>query len=167
MASCISYKDRQETSRIIIHDSHSGPDEHCAHEVSNWAPHAAENALHMGLLTIGYHFIIERDGKVVIGRPREKYGSHTPGCNMDSIGVCLVGGRDADGGPVDDYPYEQRKALIRLCHELETCYGSLKVFGHSEVQSYRDSSLPDCPTMDMECLRADIDCYRLFGRTIV
>lgn len=155
----LRYKERQSTRTIIVHDSHTPPEIGQAEEVSNWFPEAEDTALHMGLLSLGYHYIIERDGTVKPGREVSKIGSHTPGFNMDSIGVCLVGGRNHEGEGEDNFPHSQRKALIRLYHKLMDRYGKLRIVGHSEIQKYRNKSLPPCPMLDMEMLREDIDLY--------
>lgn len=155
----LRYKGRQSTSTIIVHDSHTPPEIGQAEEVSNWFPEAEDTALHMGLLSLGYHFVIERDGTVKTGREVSKIGSHTPGYNMDSIGVCLVGGRDHDGEGEDNFPPTQRKALIRLCLDLMDRFGKLRIVGHSEIQKFRNKSLPPCPMLDMGLLREDIDLY--------
>ncbi|MCW2317110.1 hypothetical protein M2322_002664 [Rhodoblastus acidophilus] len=82
-----------------------------------------------GLLDIGYHFVIERDGRVIMTRPVGRMGSHTPGCNHDSIGVCLA----MDG---DFYPEPpQVISLARLVAELGP---DLPILGASEVCRYRD-----------------------------
>jgi len=156
----LRYKSRTETNRIIIHDSHTPPEVGQAHEVSSWALEAADNAVYMGLLSIGYHYIIERDGKIVCGRHREKIGSHTPGFNMDSIGICWVGGRDHEGGPEENITPKQYKSLLRLLNNLRADYGKpLRIIGHSEIQKYRDASLPPCPQLDMALLREDLVLY--------
>ena len=50
-----------------------------------------------GFSDIGYHYVIRRDGTLEEGRPIEKAGAHVKGHNQDTIGVCLVGGRDDEG----------------------------------------------------------------------
>lgn len=156
------YKDRDRTNRIIIHDSHTPPDVAQVTEISRWNLTASENALYMGLLSVGYHFIIERDGEVVNGRPHKQVGSHTPGHNMDSVSICLVGGRDLEGNGEDNFTSLQRKATIKLCAWLRRRYGDhVEVLGHTEVQKYRNKSLPPCPMLDMELLRDDIKLYEM------
>lgn len=159
MSNQITYKDRMETKRIIVHDSHTSPEINQVHEVSRWHVDAHDGALRMGLLSIGYHYIIERDGKIVPCRPVEKIGTHAPGNNMDSIGVCLVGGRDHDGGPEENFTREQRKSLLHLIHDLKKQYGPLDVLGKTEVQRYRNRNLPPSPFLDMDLLREDIFLY--------
>ena len=48
---------------------------------------------------IGYHYVIELDGTVHVGRDESVIGAHTTGYNAHSIGVCYVGGcaKDGDG----------------------------------------------------------------------
>ncbi|MBD9542195.1 N-acetylmuramoyl-L-alanine amidase [Ensifer sp. ENS04] len=158
----IKYKPRAETKRIIIHDSHTEPQINAVQDISRWNLDARDGALKMGLLSIGYHFIIERDGHVVTGRPLDLIGSHTPGHNMDSIGVCLVGGREHGvSHGVDNFTREQRKELLKLLLSLTDKYGKLQIKGHSEVQRYRNRSLPPCPAIDMELLREDFGLYQM------
>lgn len=153
----LRYKPRKNTSTIIIHDSHTRPDE-------IWDP--VDMGTDMGLLSTGYHFVITRwrpEGTPAVkaGRERDLVGSHTPGHNWESIGICWEGGRDIHGNPAENIDYHQRKLLIRLCAELMDHYGKkLHVLGHSEVQAYRDVLMPRCPYMDMNLLREDIEAYQ-------
>ena len=50
-----------------------------------------------GFRTIGYHYVVYRDGTVHKGRPVEQIGAHCEGHNKDSIGVCYIGGLMTDG----------------------------------------------------------------------
>lgn len=159
----ITYKDRASTTRIILHDSHTAPDVSQIEEVSRWHIDAQKGAHKMGLMSIGYHFIVERDGNVVPCREQEKIGSHTPGCNMDSIGICWVGGRDGDGDAEDNMTTMQRRSLLALCSALIDTYGPLRVIGHSELQRFRNPRLSKCPFMDMELFREDLKLYKQIG----
>ena len=160
MSAIVRYKDRTETKLIILHDSHTRPDVEGAGDVPRWAQMAHSQGLKMGLLGIGYHYIIERDGTVVECRGREKIGSHTPGVNLEPIGVCSGGGREEIGGDgVDNFTPSQRQSLLRLLHELRTVYPGVKLRGHSEVQRFRNREAPPCPPIDMDLLREDLDLY--------
>ena len=44
-----------------------------------------------GFRTVGYHWIIEPDGKVIQGRPEFMQGAHVEGHNADTVGVCIIG----------------------------------------------------------------------------
>ena len=41
-----------------------------------------------GFRSIGYHFVIYRDGTVHRGRDIEEVGAHCVGHNLSSIGIC-------------------------------------------------------------------------------
>lgn len=156
----IKYKTREKTTRVILHDSHTRPDVCCTEDVPRWSVLAHEGGLKMGILSIGYHAIIERDGTRVMCRGLDLIGSHTPGHNMDSIGVCLVGGREEDGGEgVDNFTQEQRREFLRFFHELTKTYGPLRLEGHSEVQRFRHRDHPPCPPLDMDLLREDVALF--------
>jgi N-acetylmuramoyl-L-alanine amidase len=85
-----------------------------------------------GWSDIGYHWVIRLDGTIEIGRPLEKSGAHTKGHNKDSVGVCYIGGCDADGKPKDTMNPEQEKAWRMIVLSLRTLYGDLTIHGHNE-----------------------------------
>ena len=47
-----------------------------------------------GWSDIGYHFVIELDGTLKVGRHMEKMGAGVKGQNNNSIHVCYIGGID-------------------------------------------------------------------------
>ena len=85
-----------------------------------------------GWSDIGYHWVIRLDGSIEVGRPLEKSGAHTKGHNKDSVGVCYIGGCDADGKPKDTMNPEQEKAWRMIVLSLRTLYGDLTIHGHNE-----------------------------------
>lgn len=91
-----------------------------------------------GWSDIGYHFVIRTGGAVDKGRPLTRQGAHVYGHNKDNIGICLVGGLDAQGKPANTYTNEQFHALYALIREL--CAGYEIPF--SKVCGHRDFS-PD------------------------
>jgi N-acetyl-anhydromuramyl-L-alanine amidase AmpD len=109
----------------------------------------------MGLLDIGYHYIIGRNGQIKACRPEHVMGSHAPGLNHESIGVCLMGGEGEDGRPVDNFTLAQREALSVLLLLLRSRYHA-KVTGHSEVQRLRtkQGAKRQCPMIDMNEVRS-------------
>lgn len=79
-----------------------------------------------GLTHIGYHFVIEVDGKIRPGRPLQETGAHVSGFNANSVGICLIGR--------DKFSAEQWHALhelvANLITQIPTC---TKVFGHRDL----------------------------------
>lgn len=86
-----------------------------------------------GFNDIGYHYVIGLDGTVHQGRDVAKIGAHCTGHNAHSIGVCYVGGVDADGKtPKDTRTEAQLEAMARLVKDLLRCYPGAKVAGHRD-----------------------------------
>ena len=100
--------------------------------------------LNNGWRDIGYHYVIELDGKVVEGRPVELVGAHCFGQNKFSIGVCYVGGMNKSmSKPKDTRTEEQKESLIKLIKKLRGSYGDLTIHGHNEYSNKA------CPSFDV------------------
>lgn len=72
-----------EVKKIIIHHTagsggESVEDIHAYHQRQGWAG-------------IGYHYFIDHNGTVFIGRPEWAVGAHAYGCNSESLGIVLTG----------------------------------------------------------------------------
>lgn len=52
-----------------------------------------------GFKTIGYHYVIYRNGTVATGRDIAEIGAHCKGHNANSIGICYIGGLTSDRTP--------------------------------------------------------------------
>lgn len=125
----------RKLNEIIVHCTATKPDwlankttEQKVAEVRKW--HMKDN----GWKDIGYHYLIDRDGTVVAGRPLEQVGAHTQGHNTGTIGISLFGGH---GSAATDsfsahFTEAQNKALRKLLWELMTKYGITKVSGHNQ-----------------------------------
>lgn len=115
-------------------------------EVRKWHTDPAPNG--RGWSDIGYHYLIDRDGTIVEGRPVERSGAHAKGHNKTSIGVSLFGGH---GGATDDafeenFTPEQDRALRRLIAQLRMEYPAVaKVIGHNDVTNAKA-----CPTFQVD-----------------
>ena len=95
-----------------------------------------------GWSDIGYHYLIDRDGTLVEGRPLERTGAHAKGHNTGSVGISLFGGH---GGNVadqieDNFTEDQDRALRELMDRLKAEHPITKIIGHNEVANKA------CPT---------------------
>lgn len=116
--------------KIIIHSSATpeGRDDK-VEDIRRW--HKAK-----GWSDIGYHFVIELNGALRIGRPLERVGAHAKGHNRGSIGICYVGGADKDLKPKDTLTDDQQSTLEALIIDLKRSYSTIsEVIGHNEVSS--------------------------------
>lgn len=86
---------------------------------------------HNGWKDIGYHYLIYLDGSIHQGRPIDQSGAHTKNHNSTTIGVCYVGGLDANKKPKDTRTPQQVEALHKLVEALKVCFPTIKkVSGH-------------------------------------
>jgi hypothetical protein len=129
---------------LIIHDSHQGPGEWWRPvDVLRW------QARKKGLLEVGYHLVVDRDGTTYRTRDVKSVGSHCPGYNHLSVGVCLIGGRDDHGEPEDNFTVSQRcvVGLVAAAFLLE--WPKARVVGHNELSGYTDSLCPPVSVKDI------------------
>lgn len=93
-----------------------------------------------GFACCGYHYVIDLDGKVEVGRPLSMDGAHcnTKGVsgksyNKHSVGICYVGGLDKDGNAKDTRTEAQKKAMRELIDSLMDKYPIIEVIGHRDA----------------------------------
>lgn len=114
-----------------------------AKDIRNW--HIKGN----GWRDIGYHYVIDLDGKVEDGRPISQVGAHCKGHNANSIGIVYVGGIDENGKAKDTRTQQQRESMYALVHQLLTYYQlSLK-----DVHCHNEYSSKACPSFTIEQFR--------------
>lgn len=121
-------KKRKSTDFIVIHCSATSPSMDIGkQEIERW--HRSR-----GWLTIGYHYVIRRDGTIETGRPGDVIGAHVSGHNSNSIGICIVGGVSEKDKrtPENNFTQEQFNSLIKLVKKLKVKYDVAKVCGHRD-----------------------------------
>ena len=116
----------RKIDKIIIHCSATKEGQHfTAEDIDCW--HKAR-----GFAKIGYHHVVYLDGSVHKGRDESLLGAHCLGHNATSVGVCYIGGLDADGKPKDTRTEAQKNALKKLVGQLKVRYPKATVHGHNE-----------------------------------
>ena len=89
-----------------------------------------------GWKKIGYHYVIDLDGKIEKGRGENEVGAHCSGRNAHSIGVVYVGGLAKDGKtPKDTRTEAQKEALWKILISLIIKYPNATIHGHNEFSS--------------------------------
>lgn len=98
-----------------------------------------------GWSDIGYHYVVYRDGRIMVGRPVGQIGSHVAGRNTGTIGICYIGGVSADGKTAKDTrTAAQRASLLWLVGQLAARHkGVRKISGHNEYAAKA------CPSFDV------------------
>lgn len=109
-----------------------------------------------GFRSIGYHWIIDQNGKVFAGRPEKQAGAHVRGYNSRSIGVSYVGGYGRNGKATNTLNKKQEAALIKLLRDIQKRYPNAKICGHRDLSPDRDRDgyiephewIKECPCFD-------------------
>lgn len=122
---------------IIVHCSatEAGKDFKAA-DIRRW--HIEGN----GWKDIGYHYVIDIDGTIEVGRPIDQAGAHTTNHNKTTIGICYVGGL-WNGKPKDTRTLKQQAAMVQLIRSLKVCFPTIK-----KVSGHRDYANKACPCFD-------------------
>jgi N-acetylmuramoyl-L-alanine amidase len=98
-----------------------------------------------GWSDVGYHYLIDRNGVIVEGRPVERAGAHAKGYNATSIGVAIFGGH---GGTANDefeenFTDAQDRSLRRLIAQLRMEFPNItQIVGHNDLPDVTKA----CPT---------------------
>lgn len=129
----------RKITKIIIHCS-ATPEGHdyTVADINRWHKQR-------GWKGIGYHYVVYRDGSVHAGRKIEEIGAHCTGQNVNSIGICYIGGMTADNKqPKDTRTPAQKAALRDLVELLRTEYPNATIHGHKEFANKA------CPCFDVK-----------------
>lgn len=145
-------KNSRMVDLIVIHCS-------ATKETSRLTPLALDRMHRQrGFNGCGYHYYIERDGKINSMRPSEKVGAHARGYNAHSLGICYEGGLDKNGRAADTRTERQKVSLRALVKVLRQLYPTInRVVGHRDLSVDRNGDgviTPDewtkqCPCFDV------------------
>ena len=142
---------RTATDLLVVHCSATRPTQDIGvRDITQWH-------IQRGFDTVGYHYVIRRNGEVERGRPENAVGAHVRGHNVNSIGICLAGGVDNAGKPANNFTAAQLVALHQLLDELRKRYPDARVLGHRDLSPDRDGDgvispnefIKACPSFDV------------------
>ena len=121
-----------------------------------------------GFNEIGYHYVVYRDGSIHEGRDVAKMGAHCKGQNANSIGICYIGGLDANGKAKDTRTEAQKRALRVLVAKLVKEYPIKEILGHRDTSPDTDGDgivephewTKACPCFDVKEEYKDLLVWR-------
>ena len=131
--------------KLIIHCSATKPSMNVTPK-DIWKWHVEER----GFSDYGYHYMIDRDGKIHPGRPLAKKGAHGKGYN-DCPGICLLGGMSEDGKDAANFTFHQYLELNRLIGTLMDrafLNRDADIIGHCDLPGVTKT----CPCFDVKSL---------------
>jgi len=98
-----------------------------------------------GFTDVGYHYLIDLDGTILLGRPVGQVGAHVANHNTGTIGVSYFGGVAADGKVAKDTRTPaQRASLEWLVDQLAHKHNVKRITGHNQ---YANKA---CPSFDVQ-----------------
>ena len=136
---------RKATEFIIIHCAATKPSMDIdVDDIDSW--HRKR-----GFFSVGYHFVIKRDGTRQVGRSLDEVGGHAKGFNHKSLGIVMCGGVSEDDHTKaeNNFTKFQWQELELLLDELLRTFPHAKVIGHNQI------SQKDCPSFDVQAYLKD------------
>lgn len=128
-----------QIKRLIIHHSAS-PRETTVEQLAEW--HKAR-----GFSAIGYHRVIDGNGKLHATRPLTIQGAHALGCNHDSWGICVMGDNTREDRKWSEVQIEALARFVDACAEIVP---GLVVCGHRDAVGGKTAT--ECPGLDVRAL---------------
>lgn len=136
-----SFPVRKATWQIVVHCSATPEGRDIgAKEIDQW--HRDK-----GYRAIGYHYVIRLDGTIEDARPQNTIGAHAQGYNSTSVGICLVGGTDANdiNKAEDTFTAQQKSSLYILLNKLMKEYPQAALYGHRDLPGVKKA----CPSFSV------------------
>lgn len=97
---------------------------------------------------IGYHWVIEDDGRWVRGRDMYEYGAHARGHNRNSIGICVTGDNTKKAHAWSE---KQHLSLQDLLRSAKLWFPNAEILGHRDLEGQKT----ECPGIDIRTWLAE------------
>ena len=144
-------KSERKITEIIIHCS-ATPDgkDYTVDDIRRWHKQR-------GYSDVGYHYIVYRNGILAQGRDVNIIGAHASGHNAHSIGICYIGGMNAENTqPEDTRTLRQKARLLSLLVDLRKLYPNARIVGHRDLSEDKNGDgiiepsewMKACPSFD-------------------
>ena len=144
-------RSERKITEIIIHCS-ATPDgkDYTVDDIRRWHKQR-------GYSDVGYHYIIYRNGILAQGRDVNIIGAHASGHNAHSIGICYIGGMNAENTqPEDTRTLRQKARLLSLLVDLRKLYPNARIIGHRDLSEDKNGNgiiepsewMKACPSFD-------------------
>ena len=109
--------------KLVMHHSASKKSTTTKSDIDEWHKQR-------GFSQIGYHKVVESNGKIVSGRSEKRQGAHAKGTNHNSLGVCVVGDFENET-PSAAQIRSVVKVLVEWCKKYKLT--STDIYGHKNV----------------------------------
>lgn len=136
---------RVPVTEIIVHCSATQPEWFASATLQEKRAEIRRWHLANGWADIGYHWLIDRDGKILSGRAETVIGAHVEGHNSGTIGICLIGGHGsaATDAFARHFTASQDVSLRQMIHSIGIRTRITKISGHNQYAAKA------CPGFDV------------------
>ena len=100
-------------TKILVHHSADASTADQVNKIDDWHKHREFPLSSLGFY-VGYHYVINHEGKVTQTRRDDEEGAHCRGMNFESIGICLEGNFE-NSEPTQAQKMALGSLLARLC----------------------------------------------------
>jgi N-acetylmuramoyl-L-alanine amidase len=138
---------------LVIHCSATKEGQfHNAADIDKW--HKAR-----GWSMIGYHRVYLLDGSVEQGRPYTRRGAHVKGNNINTLGLCMIGGLNSEGKAKNTFTNEQFHSVFAdILNIRELCKNITEIKGHRDFSPDLNGDglitpnewMKQCPCFDVD-----------------
>lgn len=105
---------------------------------------------------VGYHFIIEQDGKITELANIGKVTNGVAGYNSNSIHFTYIGGIDSKGNPIDNRTENQKSSQLLIIKRLKELFPNIIFLGHRDFSTDKNGNgiidkwewIKSCPSYD-------------------
>lgn len=146
-------------TKLIVHHSADSTATDQLHKINEWHKFREFPLSSLGYY-VGYHYLINHEGKLTQTRAHTDVGAHCRGLNYDSIGICLEGNFDTEL-PTEAQKKTFGELLAKLCAEWRfdvsdiyphrafgqtSCYGEKLSANWAQLiyLDYKDKTQPLC-----------------------
>lgn len=141
--------------RITVHHSAMEPTGAAVEDAAKQIRSIQTGHFRKGYADIGYHYLIDSQGRIWEGRDKRFQGAHAGNAeaNQRNLGICLLGNFVS----VAPTPAQER-ALRSLIEAERGRYGVPReqIFGHGEVRQYFTGATTECPGARLMTLVRDL-----------
>jgi len=131
------YRDLSKITELIIHCAATPNGRHFTiKDIDNWhgergfKRNPLAQKFHAPTLAhVGYHFVIDLNGRLACGRALTETGAHAKGHNAVSIGICLIG--------TDKFTPAQWQTLRDYVLCLRHRFPAIAIIGHNYVNHHK------------------------------
>jgi N-acetylmuramoyl-L-alanine amidase len=102
--------------------------------------------LDLGWKNPGYHFLIEKDGKIHNLQPIERPSNGVAGYNQNSIHISYIGGIDDQRKGLDNRTPKQILSQLKLIIEMKDKFPNAEILGHRDFPNVKK----ECPSFDVK-----------------